>query len=255
MSKQNKKKKVVAFTIADEANMPYAEKLERSFKHFHPKVELIVVGGKTLQDTLAVDPQFFYRATPGIARDLIKDYEAVVKIDADTIITGDLTHTWNDDFDLAVVQNSNPIEMEKYPVSVLNIHPLSYVNAGYVVMKSEKVVDHWWRLCASPHFDFYQFREQDLLNIMIFYGMYQTRFLDMSDKWHGLISKGYWQNIELKDDKLILPHTEEWPQYEDKQICAIHWAGGNTPNKMNINTSFKPEVAKWINNLLKKKTS
>ena len=255
--KQRNNKKTVAFSIADENNLKYFEKLEKSFHHFHPDIELNLVGGDQLNNLLKQDPQFFYRATPAVAWNLFnQDYDIVVKIDADSIITGDISHTWDNDFDVAVVNNSNPREMKKYPVTVWNIHPLSYVNCGYVVMKSARFVQHWLGLCASPHFQHYQMREQDLLNIMVFYmsnqfgGPYNIRFLDASKYAHGLVTKGYWLDYKLEKDKLILPKNDEWNN-EDKEIKIIHWAGGNQPDKMNFNLQFKESVARWLTNLTK----
>jgi hypothetical protein len=187
-----------------------------------------------------------------VAKDLIHEYKTVLKLDADQVITGDLSHIWKEKYDIGVVNNSNPRELKKYPVSVWNIHPLSYVNCGMVAMQSIEFVEHWWQLCVSPHFDFYQMREQDLLNILVFYGNYRVNFLDAGDKWHGLISKGYWTQIKLKDDKLILPKNKEWPDNKDKEIVCLHWAGGNEPNKQNFNTQFKSDVATWLKRLTKK---
>ena len=255
--KENNKNKRVFFSIADSNNMEYFKLLEKSFKHFHPNEELKLVGPHELNTLLKQDPQFYYRATPVVAWNLMNEgYDTVIKIDADSLITGDISHTWEGSFDVAVVNNSNPREQAKYSVSVWNVHPLSYVNAGYVVMKSRTFVEHWMGLCTSPHFEHYQMREQDLLNIMVFYmnldlkGPYDVRLLDASEKAHGLVVKGYWLDMVVKDGKLILPKNEEWNQ-EDKEVVILHWAGGNTPHKMNINTQFKESVAKWLNNLVK----
>lgn len=256
--KKKEKNRVVAFTIADENNMAYYNKLEKSFHKFHPDIELVVVTGEQLRKLLEQDKQFFYRATPVIAWNLFKTdkYDTVVKIDADSIITGDISHTWEGDFDVAVVNNSNPREMATYPVSVWNIHPLSYVNAGFVVMKSRNFVVHWLGLCTSPHFEHYQMREQDLLNIMCFYmnntlgGTYNVRFLDSEKYAHGLVVKGYWADMIMKKDELILPKNEEWNS-EDKIVKVLHWAGGNTPNKQNFDLQFQDEVSTWLKELIK----
>ena len=245
-----KDKKVVFFSIADEKNMPYFEKMKASLLYWHPKAKVELMGGQELQNTLKQDPHFFYRSTPAIARELIKEYDVVIKIDADSVITGDISDLWINDYDIAVPNNSNPKEYKKYPVTVWNIHPLSYLNCGLVAMQSETFIDHWWRLCTSPHFNFYQFREQDLMNIMIFYGMYKAVFLDASKTFWGLASKGYWPQIELRDNKLFLPPQPDWNEVE-KEIKVIHWAGGNEANKMNFNTSFQEPVAKWLNKITK----
>ena len=255
-SKKKQKNKIVAFSIADENNLKYFKLMEKSFHHFHPDIELKLVGGDELKQLLQKDNQFFYRATPAVAWNLFNQgYETVIKIDADSVITGDIKHTWEGEFDVAVVNNSNPREMKKYPVTVWNIHPLSYVNCGYVVMKSPQFVQHWLGLCASPHFQHYQMREQDLLNIMVFYmskqlgGIYDVRFLDASKYAHGLVARRYELEFKVKDEDLILPANKEW-NTEDKIVKIWHAAGGNTnENKMNFNLIFKDEVLKYIKKL------
>ena len=244
------------FSIADQKNMVHFQKLQNSFKKFHPKEELLLVTEEQVKAT--GDPDFYYRATPFIAKQLMdKGYDAVCKIDADTIITGNLDHIWEDEYDVACVNNGNPRETKAYPVSVLDINPLAYVNCGFVVIKSKTFVEHWLGLCYSEHFPQYQMREQDFLNIMVYYmtvhfgGPYTVKLLDMSSKWHGLISKGYWPSIELDGKKLILHKNDEWPIDEDKEIVAIHFAGGNDPQKGNYRTKFKPEVVKYLDRLVK----
>jgi len=252
--------KVVAFSIADRQNLPYFEMLKNSWQKFHPDIELKLYGEEEIK--ASGDPFFFYRATPLIGRELLKEYDIVVKIDADSIVTGDLSHTWesSEDYDVAVVQNSNPKEAKTYPVGVWDINPQIYVNCGYVVMKSKTFVEHWWALCSSYHFNNYQFKEQDFLNILVYYCGYRCRLLDSDgegNKWHGLISKGYWNQIELKYEtkdikgslpgkKLILPKNDEWPRGMDKEIDIIHWAGGNTPDKMNFRIHFKEDMIKHL---------
>lgn len=251
MKKKKNKKPRVAFVVADNNNIPYFEKLKNSIRKFHDEKELPIALIAEEQIKATGDPSFFYRATPIVAMDLLLEYEAVIKLDADQVITGDISHVWKGDFDLGVVNNSNPRENKKYPVSVLNINTLSYMNCGFVVMKSRKFVEHWFNLCFSPHFECYQMREQDLMNILIYYcgapySDYKIKMLDEGPNWHGLISKGYWPQIELRGDDLVLPKNGEWPEKEDKTIKAIHWAGGNEPNKMNFKLSFKPEVVKRL---------
>lgn len=249
--KPKNKLKVIAFTIATGEHRKYADKMIKSLRKFHSEEELPIeiVGDEEVEKIK--DPHFFYRATPFIGRQLLEKYDVVVKLDADQIITADISHVWKGDFDVAVVNNSNPKEYQQYPVSVWNIHPLSYVNCGFVVMKNIDFTDHWWKLCVSPHFNHYQMREQDLLNIMIFYGNYKVKFLDALGKWHGLVSKGYWPKIIMKDGKMVLPDDGEWPSDGDKEIVCIHWAGGNQPNKMNYKIHFKPEVVKYLDKLVK----
>lgn len=237
--------KVIAFCPCDDNNLKHFERLEKSLRKFHSKEELPLIRTQSNGD-----PMYWYKATPFEGLELLKSYDAVLKLDADTIITGDLMHVFEEDFDIAVVQNSNPREFQSYPYVFMNINPLDYVNCGLVVMKSKEFVAQWLNLCNSPIFPVCQMREQDLLNILLFSG-YKVRYLDHSDKWHGLISKGYWPQVQVQGDNLILPKNDEWPVDSDKQIVAIHFAGGNDPNKGNYNILFSDEVVERLNWLTK----
>jgi hypothetical protein len=93
-------------------------------------------------------------------------------------------------------------------------------------------------------------KEQDLLNIMVFYCNYDVKFLDAENSFYGLASKGYWSEVILKGDELILPGNEEWNK-EDKTIRVIHFAGGNSPDKGNFRIRFQPEIVKRIEELTK----
>jgi len=256
-------KKVIAFTIADDNNMKYAKMFEKTLRKFHSEKELplLIVDGKWL-DRIS-DNEKFYKMTPLIAKDLIREYELVLKFDADQLVTGDLSHIIEDDsYDIGCVFNSNPKEPQ---FKVWDISPGEYLNCGFVAMRSRKLVDHWWSLCRSARFKNYQFREQDLMNIIYYYGDYRTRNFDMSDNWHGLIHKGWWAYMKMKDGQLILPPTKElanravfagpfveWPpDGKERVIKIIHWAGGNMPNKMNYRIHFQPDVVKYLDKLLK----
>ena len=199
--------------------------------------------------------------TPIFVKELLQEYECVARLDSDMIITGDITSCWEGDFDVAVVQNANPRELAAQQqmmgkvVQVWDIDPLDYVNCGFVVVKSERFVDHWLRLC-TPQRQHYQFYEQDFLNILVFYGDYKVKFLDRQpdNKWWGLISKGYWSQIVRKDGKLILPKNsgderDPWPTDADKEIVCIHQAGGAGPKFTDLDIRFTSEVATYLKEL------
>ena len=231
----------IVFTVADERNMPYAMLLQKSFKHFHSNVEFRIYPPANI-------PDFFYLATPFIAKDLIKEYSLVVKIDADSVITGPLDEVFNDtSYDLGVVLNNNRLEP---PVTCLNIPPQMYANCGFVAMRKREVVDHWWSLCNRYFFKQFQYREQDLLNIIINYGFYNTMCFDNGSNWYGLVSKSEWGRFEVKAGKLVCPSDEKYNQTQ-KTVCAIHAAGGNVPNKWNWYKQFKPEVVNYLKNITK----
>jgi hypothetical protein len=232
------KQKVIFFTVADKNNIDYAIKMKNSLKKFHPNIPLEIIGEGRLGEIK--HPQKFYLMTPLIANDLIDKYDLVIKIDADYIITGNLSHIIADNgYDVGTVLNNNRIHA---PVTVWDIPPQLYFNAGFVAMRSKKFIRHWLRLCMSARFNNYQFREQDLLNILCHYGDYAVKCFDMFGNWHGLIGNADWAKYEVKDGKLM---------FGDIEIKGIHWAGGNIPNKMTLHNNFKPEVVEYLQNLIK----
>lgn len=243
--------KIIAFTVADQNNMKYAKMMAKSFHHFHPDIEVKIYTEKDIGDKIN-----YYRQKPMFAKELIKDYDLVIGLDADQIITGDLSYMFDKEFDVAVVNNFCRSDIPEYGyIKVIDVPPDQYMNCGMVAMKSKKFVDHWWTLCNSYHFNNYQYREQDLLNIMVHYGIWNVLPLDRptneNNAWHGLLSKGEWLKMELKDDKLILPKAKDMYPECDKEIKVMHWAGGNMPNKLNYRTTCTEEVIKYLDSLVK----
>ncbi len=251
-------KKVAIFSIADNNNLQYYERFKNSLRKWHgeEEVDLLLMTEKEIAKFN--DPKFFYRAKPILADQLIGQYEVIIGMDCDQVVCGDISALWADsELDVLCVHNSNPKEAKTYPVQVWDIGVNEYLNAGLVAMRSEKFIKHWLGLCMSPRFDKYQMGEQDLLNIMVYYGNYKVGLLDSGDGFWGLSSKGYWPKIELRDDvtsklgkKLLLPKEGDWPPDKDKTIKVIHWAGGNVPGKMNSRLNFTEEVSDWLEMLM-----
>ena len=288
-----KKPLCVYTTGLDQLNEQLAQKMLNSLYKTNPKIKE-VADIRFFKQKDALERGFTFindlkmrYMTPIFNQELLKEYECVVRLDADMIITGDISSCWEGDFDVGVVQNANPREiiaqqqMMGKVVQVWDIDPLDYVNCGFVVVKSERFNDHWLKLC-TPQRQHYQFYEQDFLNILVFYGDYNVKFLDRQpdNKWWGLISKGYWSQIELKriltmvknadgqpkmtDGKitaagkpyLILPKNsgderDPWPTDNDKEIVCLHVAGGaNAPKFTDIDIRFSEPVAAYLKQLI-----
>lgn len=226
-------KKRVAFCPADQNNEKFFQQLQTSLRKFHSEEDLPLL---RFSDTRN-DPHFWYRATPILARELLKEYEIAIKLDADQIICGDISEIWNetDYFDVGVVLND-----PSYPINLWDITP--YYNNGLVVLKSPEFVEHWYKLCFGPHFLNYQFREQDLLNILCSdYHNYKVKWLEQKD-FYGEQAKPYWPLAKLIGNKIVVDNHE---------IKVIHFGGGNIPNKGNYRIRFSPEVCQRIDELIK----
>lgn len=250
-------KKVIAFTVADSNNEKFIPMLRNSLRKWHTEEELPLIHINQTELDKWGDSEKFYKATPYYGLKFIDDYELVIKLDVDMVITHPLTHIFEDkSYDVGCVLNSNPREFKKFIVQVWDILPANYMNCGFVAIRSKRFLEHWKMLCSRPNIKNYPYREQDILNILYHYGDYHTKCFDHSDKFHGLASNSYWPELIIKNDKLVLPQTKDesgnWPPDGEKTIVALHFAEGqqNIANKGNFRTKVSEEVGKWINKLI-----
>lgn len=248
--------KIIAFTPADKANEKYFKMMEASLRKFHTEEELplLLIGEDKIKQYN--DPMFFYRSTPIIAKELFEQgYSTIIKIDADSLIVGSLSEVLqSDDYDVGVVNNSNPREFKKFPYTHRNVHQFSYANNGFVVMKNKLFVDLWETWCTKGiFFKGDQMCEQGGLNDMIhgFQGYFKVKRFDEGDSYYGLAGMGYYPYCELVNNEIILRKGDrDWPPEGDKKIKIVHFAGGtDNPMKMNYRILFNEEIVKYIDDL------
>ncbi len=247
------KKPKVAFVVADKNNEWMLKPFVNSLRKFHSEEELpLLIIDQEKLDKIK-DRDKFYKMTPLIARDLIKDYDLVIKFDVDQIITGDLSYMWRVEYDVGTVYNWNRVDPAMYgEVGLATIYPTEYFNCGLVAMKSERFINNWWRLCNSVHFDRMPMREQGLLNALCHYGDYKVVCFDDVDRmreysaWHGLRSKGEWNKCIIKNAEMILPAGEDGYPEMNKKIKILHWAGGSESPKLNYQLYFNDECVKYL---------
>ena len=229
-------KKRAIFVPADNNHLEEFKRFEASLRKFHSEEDLPLLRF----DNPTSDPLFWYRAKPILARELIKEYETVIGMDSDQIVCGDISYIWSESnyFDVGVVMND-----PSYPIGLWDISPQGkYYNNGLVVLRNEKFIEHWYRLCMSRHFGSYQFREQDLLNILCSdYFDYKVKWLEEKD-FYGEQAKPHWPKAKMVGDKIMIENVE---------LKIIHFGGGNIANKGNFQTRFQPDVIGRIEWLIK----
>lgn len=273
------KKPIVVYTIADRNNFTYALKMIKSLRYFHdwpvilytnetdPEKLKLLPKNVTCEDLnrYLTDPAFFYRATPILSEPLLDQYECVLKIDADSIIVGDLSYVLETkDYDVGTVINWNRFDVQFFPMVELlriGIAPVEYFNCGFVALRSKKFAHHWMVTCFREQFDRLQYKEQDLLNILCYFGNYNVRCFDHPDvlakkkniAWWGLIAKGELTRAIVKDKKVTVPKgLGETPfPPEDEEIKVLHMAGGAGTNKDSWGLICSEDLMKWIQEVTK----
>lgn len=262
------RKKLAFFTVAlNEENAKYAQMMIKTLKRFHPNEDVILFDkgefeklGGSMEKKLG-QPNDLLRLTPLFARELMKEYETVIRLDADQLILGDLNHIINSTCDVGTVLNINRVDPSQYGyVEFQGIAPNEYYNCGLVLLRGEqgrRFVEHWWRLCKSIYMNRMRYGEQDILNILAHYGDYDVQCFDHYDEkkksytWNGLVAKGEGLRMKVVKDKVVLDPDKG--NYPDRRITikAFHWAGGADSKKMNYRVHFSDEVIKYIEGLLK----
>lgn len=267
------KKPIIIVCIADKNNIPYARTMITSLRHFHKDWPILLVTdetepGKLPKDIIrrdllnySQDKMFFYRATPIVGESLLDEYELVLKIDADSLVLGDLSYILETkDYDIGTVINWNRFDEKLFPlVQGWAIYPAEYFNCGFVAMRSKKFVHEWKMLCFTPQFDRLQYKEQDLLNALCYFGNYNVRCFDIGNpksklnSWFGMIGKGEWNRATVKNGKIIVPQgfgNTPFPP-SDMEIKIAHMGGGAGAKKDNWAAFFSKEAMVRIAELIK----
>lgn len=242
----------IAFlTIYDKKHGENANMLRNSLKHFHPDIPLIEVQDEEINTMGIPRPHVFYMAAPLFANKYIDQYKTIIKLDIDQICVGSLHEVIEDPFyDVGCVYNYNRMDAQQYgQIKVWDIPPNLYVNNGFVVLRSKEFIQHWLMLCTRPNFINYQMREQDLLNILLYYGNYKGKILDDGKCWYGLAAKADWNTAIMRDKDIVIPNPPGLGK--EKILKMIHFAGGETGIKMNYQAYFQPQVTEYINTLIK----
>src|SRR3990167_11280924 len=137
-----KKPLCIYTTGLDQANEQLANKMLDSLYKTNPEIKE-VADIRFFKQKDAIERGFTFMndlkmryMTPIFNQELLKEYDCVVRLDADMIITGDISSCWEGDFDVAVVQNGNPRELASQQammgrtVQVWDLNPMDYVNCG-----------------------------------------------------------------------------------------------------------------------------
>lgn len=263
--------KTIAFTVADSKNLKYAFLLIKSFKHFHPDIPIVLWTDEQRKEKLpkdcevrllVVQPDIFVKQKPLFANILFNEgYEAVLGLDSDMIVLGSLDYIFkHEDYDIGTALNFNPLDFRTYgPITIPPVHyATEYQNAGLVMMRNHKLVKHWLRLCNSGFFNRLLYREQDLMNIIIWFGEYKHKCFDDADNienyyaWHGLLATHSGLKMKVVNKDVILPKSEDGYPSQDIKVKVWHPAGGQTnEDKLNYRTAFSEEVIERIGEILK----
>lgn len=229
--------KKVAFTCVDD-RLYYPEGthiMVNSFKRFHPDIDLVVFRQDTVDKLFREHNINWYQAKPFFAQLLEDQYNLIVDIDADHVITGRMSEVFdNVDYDVAMPWNFNDYENAAFE----NITEKMYLQAGMVASTSHEFWATWRK--ANKHAMKYLRKENDIVNLVIYNEMPQLKLkiLDKEKDYYGCKSLGREPEMYIEDNKLML---------RKEQVLAYHFArGGVFPKLSYKDMPLTDEVREWL---------
>ena len=124
--------KTVFFSIVDD-NVYYPSGTHifiNSFKRFHPDIDLVVFRQDMIDKVFKEKNINFYQAKPTFAKLLCDEYDLVVNIDCDHVITGRLEEILKGDYDIGCPWNFNDYENASFD----HITEEMYLQAGQILL-------------------------------------------------------------------------------------------------------------------------
>jgi lipopolysaccharide biosynthesis glycosyltransferase len=251
--------KIKLATRADNENMKYFEIFKKSVAYFHPEIEIVLYDYEKM--CTYKDKDWFYRASPIMGMELIDTCDLLLLMDCDQIVTGNLDFILNKaQYDIGTVLNINRVDPTRYGyIKISGVEPPEYFNNGFVAIRNSKqgkdFLNRWYDICHSKYFYRFQYREQDVLNILAHFGGYNVKCFDNYDKknnyyaWHGLVSKGEWQYAEMRDGEMVIPKGKDGYPDTDTVVKVLHWAGGKDEPKLNYRLYFTEECITYLNKI------
>lgn len=222
-------------------------KLVASAKYFHPEIPMIVYGSAEIED-------FHVRLGllhPFVMNKAMEDHrlDAVIYMDADSVITGDLKDVFlcleNDAWiDIIGVRNNNDFDKAGMdnPITQHGVTIEKYLNAGFVATRNKKIIQQWMEENLK-YGELAAFNEQTVLNNIARFA--HTFILDKKEyPYHYGVSGAYgtethwdsWKEMTVEEGRVML---------NGKEVKVIHHAGGKKFDKLQY-YMFSEEVRKRL---------
>lgn len=224
----------------------------KSFKHFHPDIEMIVFDDGAKNDLFRQKPWLNYcNCKASFAKLLYNDYDLVVNIDADFYFFDRCEEILAADYDVAacanynVLLNSQLLEANIDGYHIPYVDDVHYMQGGLIASTSKKFWDDYEQH-SKDLADKLTVRENDVFNILWHSGFYKTKVLDGDYNWQSDDFKCYYNcasldrvsQCVLRDNKVYL---------NDKPMRSYHVAWG-PGYKRRVHELFSKDISDWFYN-------
>jgi hypothetical protein len=257
--------KAVFFTIISDSHYHgcRTDDFIKSFKKFHPDVDLVVFGQSDIDEMFRTRPELnFYNSKASFAKKLYNDYDIVVNIDADHLIFARLDEILDGDYEVAAPTNYNswincsldtltlcrgtvvpPSILSRSNTDTTLVPENRYFQGGLIASTSKLFWDQYENACIkySHYFGHY---ENDVLNILCHMLPFNVKVLEGDFEYtnpnftcyYGCSSLGRENQVVVNNDRLEL---------DGRHFKAYHFARGGS-NKPTVGQLFSREVDEFV---------
>lgn len=227
---------------------------EKSIKHFHPEIPLIVFRDNDINELRKIQPSLdLFKAKATAAKTLYNDYDLVINIDADHFIFDRLDEILENDYDVAAPSNYNlyenvSISLKSYRSNVYDVVPeKTYIQAGLIASSNKLFWDTYETVCMK-HADGMTCRDNDILNLIIQFGNFNFKLLDGDYDVFSPHRKAFYgcSSLNLENQITIMDNK---PCINGVPVKAYHVAKGG--GKPKLHEIFNPDVVEWFYNTIK----
>jgi ADP-heptose:LPS heptosyltransferase len=226
--KNRNKEKWCAFTIADdELTHRLADRVEKSFKLFHPAIPFFKYDARDEEKILGEVRESSsackaFEIRPRFMSKLLEDYDGVIYLDADTVVCDTLDEFLAGDFDIA---------------GSLNIGDEPYLNAGVSACKSKEFCDEWTHLMYK---DGAGKSNQIYFNQLANAQRYNLKIVDATKVYYNERSRQYWKKLKVCQDGKL--------RTNGRIVKVLHWAGGIGKMEDKLSSAdFSEPVREFLN--------
>ena len=261
-----KKVAISTWCTDDYVDLIGLDKLHNSIKHFHPEIDHVIVDSKMTKEIEKEIPWMknIWMMAPSCLP-LANDYDMVIHLDGDAVVTGPLDEMINSTAEIIGVRNNNSLNQAgaHNGITIRHMEPFGngsdiplqgFINAGMIAAQGKDFWEDWHdvnsQVADVTNKGYYNpgwGDENDTLNQIFHSDKYTSEVIDpigsgvsygLSNVWGtGNNHWESWSQIYVKDDRLYLNDMikEGWNMVQGDPMCikVLHQAGGSIAAELN----------------------
>ena len=261
-----KKVAISTWCTDDYVDLIGLDKLHNSIKHFHPEIDHVIVDSKMTKEIEKEIPWMknIWMMAPSCLP-LANDYDMVIHLDGDAVVTGPLDEMINSTAEIIGVRNNNSLNQAgaHNGITIRHMEPFGdgsdiplqgFINAGMIAAQGKDFWEDWHdvnsQVADVTNKGYYNpgwGDENDTLNQIFHSDKYNSEVIDpigsgvsygLSNVWGtGDNHWESWSQIYVKDDRLYLNDMvkEGWNMVQGDPMCikVMHQAGGSIAAELN----------------------